>query len=191
MPFKKGGEAAIRRSLKYLEKGEIVLKDRVKVVTINYSSMTGKKLPNHEGARKFVFWHLSQLQYKNPDVQVLSLRNLTPAPYIICYLDTGEKVVIECDGRSKDEIHDHFKLVMGKSEETLKAETRAREKKSNPANFGYHFNRWCICEVPGQMPCPSWQPLPEEIKGQYKLKRYQDLKDLEKEFEEVNSAEKS
>jgi small subunit ribosomal protein S25 len=50
MPFKKG-KAAIRRSLEYLDKGQIVLKDRVKVVTINYTSMSGKKLPREEGAR--------------------------------------------------------------------------------------------------------------------------------------------
>lgn len=42
----------------------------------------------------------------------------------------------------------------------------------NPANFGQTFDRQCICEVSGQVPCPSWQPLPLEMtgKGRKKLK---------------------
>jgi len=39
------------------------------------------------------------------------------------------------------------------------------EKEPNPANFGTKFARQCICEVPGHVPCPAWQPLPLEMTG--------------------------
>jgi len=32
-----------------------------------------------------VFWHLPQLQYKNPTVQIVTFRNMTPSPFIKCY----------------------------------------------------------------------------------------------------------
>lgn len=42
------------------------------------------------------------------------------------------------------------------------------KKEVNPANFGYNCSRWCICEVPGQVPCPGFTPLPNEMRGKYK-----------------------
>lgn len=41
---------------------------------------------------------------------------------------------------------------------------------NNPANFGSLFDRQCMCEVPGQVPCPSWQPLPVEMTGKGRKK---------------------
>lgn len=35
--------------------------------------------------RQFIFWYLPQMQYKNPHVQIVTLRNLTPSPFITCY----------------------------------------------------------------------------------------------------------
>lgn len=46
MPFMKG-PAPIRRTLKYLEAGRLVLKDQIKIFTINYNVKGG----NHHGAR--------------------------------------------------------------------------------------------------------------------------------------------
>lgn len=46
MPFMKG-PAPIRRTLKYLESGKLIFKDRVQVLSINYNS----KGKHHEGAR--------------------------------------------------------------------------------------------------------------------------------------------
>lgn len=49
-------------------------------------------------------------------------------------------------------------------------------KERNPADFGYGCNRWCICEVPGQVPCPAYTPLPKEMRGKYKFaKKEEDL----------------
>lgn len=46
MPFMKG-RAPIRRTLKYLESGKLVLKDQVKILSINYNTFGD----HHEGAR--------------------------------------------------------------------------------------------------------------------------------------------
>ena len=35
--------------------------------------------------RNFVFWKLPQLQYKNPAIQVVTFKNMTPSPFIRCY----------------------------------------------------------------------------------------------------------
>lgn len=51
--------------------------------------------------------------------------------------------------------------------ETLQAEAIAMEKKDNPANFGAHCERHCICEIPGQVPCSGTCPLPKTMRGKY------------------------
>ena len=50
MPFMRG-VAPIRRTLRYLQKGDIVLKDSVHIVSINYN--TGAE--NHVGLRSVMF----------------------------------------------------------------------------------------------------------------------------------------
>lgn len=80
MPFMKG-KAPVRRTLKYLESGKLVLKDKIKIFSINYNDIG----QHHQGAKKFVFWSLPQLQYKNPKVQVVTFKNMTPSPFIRCY----------------------------------------------------------------------------------------------------------
>jgi very-short-patch-repair endonuclease len=49
--------------------------------------------------------------------QAMQAANMIMRHVIFIYFaDNDEKVIIECDGKSKDEIHDHFKQIMGKSE---------------------------------------------------------------------------
>lgn len=57
------------------------------------------------------------------------------------------------------------------SRETLKAE----DKIENPANFGAKCSRHCICEVPGQLPCPALIPLPNSWRGKYKFQKPDEL----------------
>ncbi|XP_021935062.1 probable 28S ribosomal protein S25, mitochondrial isoform X2 [Zootermopsis nevadensis] len=116
----------------------------------------------------FVFWHLPQIQYKNPSVQVVTLTNMTPSPYITCFFDTGERMLIDIDSKTKEEVHAHLKKVICKSEHILAAELKAMQKKDNPANFGFGCDRQCICEVLGQVPCPGLVPLPNHMRGKYK-----------------------
>ncbi|XP_042859533.1 probable 28S ribosomal protein S25, mitochondrial [Penaeus japonicus] len=162
MPFMKG-RAPIRRTLKYLESSRLVVKERVKVVTVNYNTSGN----HHQGAREFVFWHLPQLQYKNPQIQVATFKNLTPTPFIRIFLESGEDILVDVDSKSRSEIHDHLKTIICKSESTLQKE--ARELEINPANFGWGCDRQCICEIPGQVPCPAIIPLPNHMRGKYKF----------------------
>uniref|UniRef100_A0A671FQL6 Small ribosomal subunit protein mS25 n=1 Tax=Rhinolophus ferrumequinum TaxID=59479 RepID=A0A671FQL6_RHIFE len=80
MPMK--GRFPIRRTLQYLGQGDVVFKDSVKVMTVNYN--THGELG--EGARKFVFFNIPQIQYKNPWVQIVMFKNMTPSPFLRFYL---------------------------------------------------------------------------------------------------------
>ncbi|XP_075214075.1 mitochondrial ribosomal protein S25 [Lycorma delicatula] len=166
MPFMKG-LAPIRRTLNYLESGRVIFKDNVKIFSVNYN----ERGDHHKGAREFVFWHLCQIQYKNPDIQVITFANKTPTPFITCYFDNHEKMLIDVDSKEKNDILEHVIKVVGKSSDVLKAELMAKEKKDNPANFGYLCEKHCICEVPGQVPCPGVVPLPFSMRGKYINKR--------------------
>lgn len=128
------GPAPIRRTIEYLERNKLVLKERVKIFSINYNT----KGDNHEGARQFVFWHLPQLQYKNPNIQIVTFKNLTPSPFVRCYLgklvrlnlvshrliifllisclENGEEVLMDVDFKSKDEIYERVRKIICKSE---------------------------------------------------------------------------
>lgn len=46
--------------------------------------------PHHKGIQEFVFWSVPQIQYKNPNVQIVAFKNMTPSPFIECYLDDGD-----------------------------------------------------------------------------------------------------
>ncbi|XP_014667898.1 PREDICTED: probable 28S ribosomal protein S25, mitochondrial [Priapulus caudatus] len=169
MPFMKG-PAPIRRTLKYLNAGRIHFREQVKVVTVNYLThgAPGK------GARDFVFWHLPQMQYKNPDVQILTLQNMTPTPFIRAWLESGEDVILDVDCKSKDEIFNQVLRILGKTEEKLAEEARQAEKRDNPANFGFGCPKHCMCEVPGQVPCPSIVKLPNEMRAKHRGRKHKD-----------------
>ncbi|XP_071554779.1 small ribosomal subunit protein mS25 [Temnothorax nylanderi] len=168
MPFMIGKEP-VRRTVKYLMAGKLILKDKIQILSINYNTHSD----HHKGTRDFVFWHLPQLQYKNPDVQMVTFRNLTPSPFIKCYYEDGKKMLIDVDSKSKDEILEHLIRVIGKSKETLVKEATTQEKKDNPANFGVGCDRSCICHIPGQVPCPGIVPLPYHMRGKIIMERLQ------------------
>uniref|UniRef100_U3E8Z0 Small ribosomal subunit protein mS25 n=1 Tax=Callithrix jacchus TaxID=9483 RepID=U3E8Z0_CALJA len=164
MPMK--GRFPIRRTLQYLNQGNVVFKDFVKVMTVNYN--TRGELG--EGARKFVFFNIPQIQYKNPWVQIMMFKNMTPSPFLRFYLDSGEQVLVDVETKSNKEIMEHIRKILGKTEETLREEEEEKKQLSHPANFGprKYCLRECICEVEGQVPCPSLVPLPKEMTGKYK-----------------------
>lgn len=78
--------------------------------------------------------NFTQLQYKNPDVQILCVRNLTPSPFLtfflgklithylnvdkdainVLILDDGEKVHVDVEGMTQMEIVRHVQKVFGK-----------------------------------------------------------------------------
>ncbi|XP_032118250.1 28S ribosomal protein S25, mitochondrial [Sapajus apella] len=164
MPMK--GRFPIRRTLQYLNQGNVVFKDSVKVMTVNYN--TRGELG--EGARKFVFFNIPQIQYKNPWVQIMMFKNMTPSPFLRFYLDSGEQVLVDVETKSNKEIMEHIRKILGKTEKTLREEEEEKKQLSHPANFGprKYCLRECICEVEGQVPCPRLVPLPKEMTGKYK-----------------------
>lgn len=161
------GVAPIRRTIKYLEKGLLEFKDNVRIVTIHFN----KEQLASKGTEDFVFWHFAQIQYKNPDIQVVVLNNTTPSPWVQCFFDNGEKLTLDVDGQDKDTILSQVKRIFCKTQETLQAESLAREMKDNPANFGYGCTHHCICEVPGQFPCTAWVDPPKEFRGKFNIQR--------------------
>lgn len=131
MPFMKG-KAPIRRTLNYLNYGKLLLKNQIKVFSITYN-IRGE---HHAGAREFVFWNLPQIQFKNPHVQVVTLKDMTPSPFIRCFygknrpiinvgvneiifflfpIENGKDLIIDIDGKTKEEILEHCLEVIGKS----------------------------------------------------------------------------
>ncbi|XP_076237854.1 mitochondrial ribosomal protein S25 [Calliopsis andreniformis] len=164
MPFMIGA-APIRRTLKYLEAGKLILKDGIQIFSINYNTHGS----NHTGTRQFVFWNLPQIQYKNPKVQIVTFKNLTPSPFIKCYYGDGKTMLIDIDNKQREEILYHLIAVVGKTKDVLKQESIAMEKKDNPANFGVGCPRSCICVVPDQVPCPGVVPLPFHMRGKKRL----------------------
>jgi len=167
MPWMKG-VAPIRRTTKYLENCGLVFKDRVNIVTINFNdSQQGQE--HHSGARDFVFWNLPQVQFKNPNVQIVTFKNLTPSPFITCFLEDNSKVYFDIDSQSNKIILDRLTRTLGKTKETLAEEAEKIAEKNNPANFGlkHGYSRHCICSMPGQLPCPSVVPLPRHMRGKW------------------------
>ncbi|XP_030378684.1 probable 28S ribosomal protein S25, mitochondrial [Scaptodrosophila lebanonensis] len=162
MPFMKGREP-VRRTLKYLNAGKLVLKEKVRIFSVNYNTYG----EHHAGARDFVFWNIPQIQFKNPAVQVVTLKNMTPSPFVRCYFDDGRDMLIDIDSRDRDQIIEHLVKVVGKTREQLAAEAHLAESKDNPANFGYGCDRHCICEIPGQVTCPGIVPLPNNMRGKF------------------------
>jgi len=136
-------------------------------MTVNFNEGDDQK--HHRGAQDFVFWNLPQVQYKNPDVQIVTFKNMTPTPFITCFLEDNTKVYFDVDSQSNKDIVSRLVKTLGKSAEVLAEEALEAQSKDNKANFGmkYGNSRHCICEMPGQLPCPSLVPLPVHWRGKW------------------------
>jgi len=136
---------------------------------INYNiDVPGKPKPQFKadtstGIREMIYWNLNQLQFKNPQTQIITLKNMTPSPFITLIFGDGQKMLVDVDGKEKDDILSHLRRIVGKSDEELLEEVEIKD----PSTFGEGADRWCICEVPGQVACPGYVPLPKEMTGKY------------------------
>ncbi|KAG9510186.1 putative 28S ribosomal protein S25, mitochondrial, partial [Fragariocoptes setiger] len=159
------GPAPLRRTLKYLNEGRLHVRDEVRVMEVHYH-LHGKKYITPEeqrndrfnGLRQFYFWDVPRIQYKNPQLQIVRFLDKMPTPYIRCWLDDGSDILFDCFHQSREEINERLHKVIGKSDERLKLEQSVKsevEAKDNPAIFGYGRERFCMCEVLGQHPCPG------------------------------------
>lgn len=86
---------------------------------------------------------------------------------VLLFLDNGKRMLIDCHNKSHEEIMDHCKKVICKTEEVLAQEVIMSAKKENPANFGFMCDKSCICMLPGQVPCPAIVPLPYHMRAKY------------------------
>lgn len=164
MPFMRG-RGPVRRTIEYLKSGRLQLHKQVRIFTINYNTF-GKR---HSGIKNFVFWELPKLQYMNPEVQVATFQNMTPLPFIKCYMENGREMLIDVDDKSQVDILDHLINVVGRSESTVDEKAMFEQRRDNPANFGVGCSRPCICELRGQVPCPGAIALPKHMRGKYKF----------------------
>lgn len=74
---------------------------------------------------------------------------------------------------------------LGKTDKLLAVEEQIKssmESKDNPAIFGWNRERFCMCEIPGQVPCPGVVDLPKRMQGKY---YYYNPEELEKEEKQL------
>ncbi|CAF0757045.1 unnamed protein product [Didymodactylos carnosus] len=195
------GAAPWRNTIKYLESGTIVFRPIVKIFTMNYTL----DKPSSDGLRRFIFWHLAQIQYKNPHVQCVQFKNTTPTPFVSFYcskdhslqdaneqtLDNDqssspssttdyEKVHMDCYKKTKTEIHNWIQRIMGKSELQQRIDSELTARLENPANFGKDCAHYCMCLVNGQMACSGKKVLPAHLRGKYFRYKIDELEDIRK-----------
>lgn len=72
----------IRHTKYWLEKAELKLRDQVRILCFAFD----QENKEHEGAQEFDFWHWNQLQFKNPEVQLVRHELKPPTPYIQAFL---------------------------------------------------------------------------------------------------------
>ncbi|KAI1713944.1 mitochondrial ribosomal protein l51 / s25 / CI-B8 domain-containing protein [Ditylenchus destructor] len=164
MPFMRGA-MPLKRTLYYLQQGKIVFRDDVAICVIGYHRFPTK--PELIGASEFVYWHYNQIQHKNPDVQLLKRENMSQVPYAMAILKDGREVVIDLDGKSKDECIEAIQSILGKTKLVQQYDMMKKSLKSNVVQFGAECQRQCICEVQGQRPCTNLLEAPDFMKARW------------------------
>lgn len=121
----------------------------------------------------------------NPNVQIVRFLEMTPNPFIRCWLNDGKDVLFDCDSQSKDEILNRLIKILGKTEKQLEEEAKINVKQvseDNMAIFGVNRERFCMCEVLGQCPCPGVVQLPKNLRGKFTQVLTEDYIKYEKEI---------
>ncbi|XP_062522494.1 small ribosomal subunit protein mS25-like [Corticium candelabrum] len=149
MALRPKGRFGFRRTLEYLESGRVYLKDNVKTISVHYKTHG----VGHRGLQRFWHEHIPQIQYKNPDVQIFSEKNIGELPIVRIYFGDGRKTKLDVEGKSSDTILEDLKAIAAQT-----GSNAGKEAKPHPADFG-QIGRKCICEIPGQVPCPAKVPL--------------------------------
>jgi len=154
------GKFPFRRTLEFLSSGRTVLQKRVKTVAVSFTTEKSSK-----GLRDFVLKDLPQVQYKNPTKQFVCFRNKDEFPHITLYYDGGDKQLIDVHNKKADEILGLLELTAAATEsEILQKQEVKYLGRLNSANFGKHGHCFCICEKPGQVPCPTRVKFDKPIK---------------------------
>ncbi|PAV62048.1 hypothetical protein WR25_11510 [Diploscapter pachys] len=163
MPFMHGS-MPLRRTYYYLNQGKIKFRDNVQVFAMGFHRRPEAR---QVGAREFVYWHWAQLQYHNPKVQLVKHTDVVITPFAKAYLNDGREVLFDLEGMSKDQISQVLIDTLGKTDLVMKREKLEKIAKLNPADFGAHCERQCICLVQGQHPCTALLPAPKYMTGKW------------------------
>ncbi|EDO42540.1 predicted protein [Nematostella vectensis] len=154
------GKFPFRRTLEFLSAGRVVLKKDVRSVMLSYTHKYESK-----GLRNFIYKDLPQIQYKNNAVQFITAKDRTDFPTVDIFYGDGKKVMVDVENKKAPEILEIFSKVAGATESELQIRRQPKYLgRINPANFGKYGHMYCICEIPGQAPCPSRVPHPEARK---------------------------
>jgi len=136
------------------------LRDQVRILCFAFDPDSKE----HDGAKEFDFWHWNQLQFKNPEVQLVRHELKPPSPFIQAFLQNGQQVLIDIDGHDRGQIYDRLNKVLGKTKLVIEQEEMEKAAVENVANFGFKSLRQCICEVQGQHPCSKLIEPPQYLK---------------------------
>lgn len=165
MPFKIG-VAPLRRTRYYLQQGTIRFRDCVKVFAVAYTQYPTAK--SHQGVVDFVFWHWSQLQHNNPNVQLVRHHNLFPTALGRAFLADGREVMFDLEDKTREEIEVLLRTTLGRTKIVAQRERFERMLRNNQVLFGKNAKRECICAVQGQFPCTSVLQAPDYLKGKWR-----------------------
>jgi len=157
------GRFPFRRTFEFLNAGKLILKSDVKSLLINFTNQ-----PESLGLRNFIYKDIPQIQYKNRKVQIMTTRNRLNHPVVNIFFGDGKKVMIDVESKTGPEILEIVSKAAGATE--MELEDRAKVKypgRLNPANFGRFGQCYCICEKPGQAPCPALVPHPDAKKPKF------------------------
>ena len=121
-----------------MEKVNVEFISSVEVVIINLpkrSQLFDKKLySNFIGLAKFVNLFMNPLLWNNPNVQILTIYDQTPTPFIEVHLDKTvleKPVYVDCLGKNEIEILQHLQRVFGKTHEQIKYEKDKAKPKTD------------------------------------------------------------
>ncbi|XP_074604461.1 small ribosomal subunit protein mS25-like [Brevipalpus obovatus] len=193
MPFLLGS-GPIRRTLRYLKAGDLIFKDRVKIMEVHYNfyyrrfalSHLTNFMKVHSGMIEFHYWDIPQIQYANPNVQIVRFNEMMPNPFIRCWFEDGKDIIFDCFAKDRKSILSQLIKVLGKTKDRIKQEqklAKSLEEYRNLACFGFNQETFCYCEIPGHVPCPGTCPLPKRMLGKYTIYKTELLESWEKDLD--------
>jgi hypothetical protein len=112
------------------------------------------------------------------------------------WLNDGSDFLIDCDNRDRVSILNQLIRTVGTETSAQDAEAMKKSRRrlvsalpmtdpsvGNPATFGFCRSRYCMCEVPDQVPCPGLCPLPLRMRGKYRIQKREELEEWENDLD--------
>lgn len=118
-------------------------------------------------------------------MQIVRFVEMTPTPFIRAWLDDGRDIIFDIDGQSRVTILQRLAKTLGKTDKMLETEAAIKssmESKDNPAIFGWNHPRFCMCEIPGQVPCSGVVEIPKSMQGKYTKVKPEEYEEWEKKY---------